>query len=132
MSICTISVEQNLIHQFLPYLIKIIYKISARVVGGEGPNYGRVQTYSNYNWRQLCGTGFTQKEAMVICRELGYTDAINMCCHAFGQQPEALADQRAFKCAGCFFHDVHFRSQTCFGLNIYHKKVGLIVVPSTM
>jgi len=71
-----------------------------RLIGGSKPHYGRVETYSNYNWRQVCGTGFDDEEALVTCRELGYENAINMCCHAFGHLKFALSDGKAFNCFG--------------------------------
>lgn len=33
---------------------------------------GRVEVKVKGNWTSLCGTDLTQKEARVICRELGY------------------------------------------------------------
>ena len=69
-------------------------------MGGNQPNYGRVETYSSYNWRQVCGTNFDNTDAQVVCRELGYENAINMCCHAFGHLKYALSDGKAFKCVG--------------------------------
>ena len=43
-----------------------------KLVGGESPLEGRVEVYRSGEWRTVCGVGFDENDAKVICRSLGY------------------------------------------------------------
>ena len=49
-----------------------------RLVGGADLNEGVVQVYLNESWGTVCGNQWTIKEANVVCRQLGYSEAIRL------------------------------------------------------
>ncbi|EDV19932.1 uncharacterized protein TRIADDRAFT_32687, partial [Trichoplax adhaerens] len=59
---------------------------SLRLVGGRTPYEGRIEIYYKGTWGTICGKGFGQNEADVVCRQLGYEKA-DFCCsdYSIGQ-----------------------------------------------
>lgn len=43
-----------------------------RLVGGDGDYEGRVETCMNQAWGTICDTGWNQREAKVVCIQLGF------------------------------------------------------------
>lgn len=43
----------------------------ARLVGGTSPSSGRLEVYLNGQWGAVCDTHWTDRDASVICRQLG-------------------------------------------------------------
>ncbi len=66
---------------------KMYYYISTvKLVDGNGRqrvNYGRVQIKKG-RWASICGGGWDDADASVVCHQLGYDDGISMCCANFG------------------------------------------------
>ena len=50
---------------------------SVRLMNGSTPNEGRVDVFYNGAWTASCDKGWDERDARVVCRELGY-DGITM------------------------------------------------------
>ena len=53
-----------------------------RLTGGRGPSQGRVEVYYG-QWGTVCDNNFDINDANVVCRELGYPEAVRY--HYFGR-----------------------------------------------
>lgn len=43
-----------------------------RLMDGENKKEGRVEIYINGQWGTICDDGWSDKDAVVVCRQLGY------------------------------------------------------------
>uniref|UniRef100_UPI00398ED355 neurotrypsin isoform X4 n=1 Tax=Pristiophorus japonicus TaxID=55135 RepID=UPI00398ED355 len=64
--ICTLSAVNDI--QGIPFGPPI------RLMDGENKKEGRVEIFINGQWGTICDDGWTDKDATVVCRQLGYKD----------------------------------------------------------
>ena len=56
-----------------------------KLVEGHNQTSGKVEIVEDYNWRPICGDEWTEQEAEVACRQLGFkggvTRVVNGLCY---------------------------------------------------
>ncbi|RDD40666.1 Deleted in malignant brain tumors 1 protein, partial [Trichoplax sp. H2] len=66
-----------------------------------GPNEGNVEIYHNGTWGAICHNSFNIKDAQVVCRQLGYTNAsYTSCCSNYGNSNYKLTWLSYLNCSG--------------------------------
>ena len=46
-------------------------------MGGNGPAEGRVEIYYRGSWGTVCDHNWDENDALVVCRQLGYSSAVS-------------------------------------------------------
>ena len=52
---------------------------SVRLVDGTDQSEGRVEIWHDNEWGTICNTAWSIQDAHVVCRELGFADAVEVC-----------------------------------------------------
>ena len=56
----------------------------------EAENYGAIQVWNGKRYSLVCSDGFTDADATVVCRRMGYLYGKSLCCSAFGHINEMI------------------------------------------
>lgn len=76
------------------------YTVKLGSGSGENVRHGPVLLYKDKKWWTICDRGFTDMNAKVVCRELGYVDGRSICCSAYGEIPEKIMANKSLSCDG--------------------------------
>ncbi|PVD37785.1 hypothetical protein C0Q70_00386 [Pomacea canaliculata] len=109
-------------HHFEPALVPLIRTSSSEsfslftVKLVENAGYGAVQVPINTTSRTyglVCDDNFTDREASVACRDLGYPYGIHLCCSAFGYKSLPIV-RSGVRCTGteALFSDCYYDTRT--------------------
>lgn len=64
--------------------------LCAAVMTDHDESYGAVKVWTDGAYSLVCADRFTDAEALVVCRNMGYTYGKSLCCDAFGKQVMSL------------------------------------------
>ena len=67
---------------------------------GANATYGAVQVYKNNKLHGVCDDNWTDTEAKVVCRALGFEDGLAIPSSGFGPQKETQIGLRSVRCRG--------------------------------
>ena len=57
-----------------------------RLIGGPNNSSGRLEIFLGDSWGSVCNKGWSHSESLVVCRELGFSDAVIAANHwSFGR-----------------------------------------------
>ncbi|KAI6656892.1 hypothetical protein LOD99_16194 [Oopsacas minuta] len=91
-----------------------------RLIGGSDPNEGTLQVYLNDSWGTVCGDQWTNNEATVVCRQLGYSGVTRLANSGeFGIANGSVLLQNVF----CTGDESYLTSCT-------HDEIGHITIPT--
>ncbi|KAM9847935.1 neurotrypsin [Aulostomus maculatus] len=72
---------------------------AARLVGGSSGNSGRLEVYLNGRWGTVCDTHWTERDASVICRQLGLGEIGTPLQHSY-MFPDSIFHYERLGCRG--------------------------------
>ena len=71
-----------------------------RLVGGDNRHEGDVEVYHDGRWGRVCRQSWTEHDARVVCRQLGFLDALALHGDAFGGRWSSPALLTNLHCRG--------------------------------
>nr|XP_057937223.1 neurotrypsin isoform X1 [Doryrhamphus excisus] len=74
--------------------------VPVRLVGGESPREGRVELYLSGQWGTVCDDGWTDQDAEVVCRQMGYSGVAKARVMAFFGEGTGPIHVDNVKCSG--------------------------------
>uniref|UniRef100_A0A8C6TYL7 Neurotrypsin n=1 Tax=Neogobius melanostomus TaxID=47308 RepID=A0A8C6TYL7_9GOBI len=75
-------------------------RMPVRLVGGEGPGEGRVEVYLSGLWGTVCDDGWSDHDAEVVCRQLGYSGVAKARVMAYFGEGSGPIHMDNVKCSG--------------------------------
>ncbi|XP_071486157.1 CD5 antigen-like [Diadema antillarum] len=77
------------------------YEGNVRLMGGHVSHEGRVEVYHNSQWATVCDDSWDLQDAHVVCRQLGFPEALTATTHAFfGRGDSSQAIITPISCLG--------------------------------
>ena len=80
-----------------------IIDVVVRLVNGPTQHEGRVEVYHNGEWGTVCDDGWDLNDAQVVCRELGFGQAVVATTDAFYGQGSGIIWLDEVDCSGTEF-----------------------------
>ncbi|XP_053711943.1 neurotrypsin [Synchiropus splendidus] len=74
--------------------------VPVRLVGGESPREGRVEIYLSGQWGTVCDDGWTDHDAEVVCRQMGFSGVAKARVMAYFGEGTGLIHVDNVKCSG--------------------------------
>ncbi|KAJ8027024.1 Neurotrypsin [Holothuria leucospilota] len=71
-----------------------------RLRGGEGKHEGRVEIHANGLWGTVCDEGWNIKDANVVCRQLGFSEAVSASREAYWEEGDSPILMSNVHCQG--------------------------------
>ena len=107
----------------------LLSSVSVRIVNGNAPNEGRVEVFHRCFWGTICDSGWSIRDAHVICRQLGYLSASQALRGAhFGQGTGPILLEYV-SCNGTESDIEHCNHGGWFNHNCQHERdVGVICI----
>ncbi|KPP56758.1 hypothetical protein Z043_125592, partial [Scleropages formosus] len=109
-SVCTLPCVTDLkkvsalIHKYLRLWISIPFVLTctgaARLVGGSSPRSGSLEVYLNGQWGAVCDTHLTDRDASMVCRQLGLGEIGTALQHSYFGPGAGLFHYERLGCRG--------------------------------
>ncbi|XP_060066494.1 scavenger receptor cysteine-rich type 1 protein M160-like [Ylistrum balloti] len=102
-----------------------------KLVSGE-THFGIVEVYRRGTWGTICSGTFSESEAGVVCRNLGFDDGISLCCSPFGKAKSPVlvsflqcsgTESDLRECLATFVHPNNVHDDLCTSTDDYASVV---------
>ena len=77
-----------------------LYYFAVRLVNGFTKHEGRVEVYHNGEWGTVCDDGWDLNDAQVVCKELGFSNAVAATQRAFHGRGNGAVWRGNLQCVG--------------------------------
>ena len=108
-----------------------LFYFSVRLINGFAPYAGQVAVYRRGTWVAVCDDGWDEKDATVVCRELGYPGVNIVTKEMFFGVPGRIKIEQLgcygneTKLSECFYKTTRKMSE-CLNRNRRHREAGVI------